>query len=73
MHFISVAQLHITLQVIVAMGKSGDGFEYMRPASLSTINPRRNLGGHWKTPHCRELEQALLLEKVSASAPHPYH
>lgn len=73
MHFISVAQLHITLQVIVAMGNSGDRLDYVRPASLSTINPRHRVGGHWKTPHCRELEQALLLEKVSAAAPHPYH
>lgn len=72
MHFISADQLHITLQVIVAMPQSGDSLEYLRPASISTSSPASRLGGHWKTPHYREVEQALSLE-ASPLHTRPYH
>ena len=71
MHFISADQLHITLQVLVAMTESGDSLEYLRPASISTGNPTVRLDGHWKTPHYRRVEQALSLEISPLYS--PYH
>jgi len=68
MQFISASQLHTALQVIVVMTKSGDSFDYARPAALSTESPKRHVGGFWKTPHCRAIERDLKIAFGQAPA-----
>lgn len=68
-HFISLDNVRETLQVIEVMKTCGDPFEFSRPASLSTADPHRHVGGAWKTPVCRKIE-SILREGVRQSRAH---
>lgn len=57
--YIHLDSVRTALQVIVVMTKCGDKFEFARPAALSTDDPNRNVGGNWKTPLCRRIEEQM--------------
>lgn len=57
--YIQTESVRTSIQAIVVLKKTGHVFEYERPAALSSDDPRRNIGGGYKTPLCREIETAL--------------
>lgn len=66
--FIHPDALKTSLQVIALAPKVGLSMEYSRPAALSSDDPRRNIQGGYKTPLCREIEDAMRIPEFMERA-----